>query len=200
MTNSAHGGYVGYLLSQLRGSGELVSVFLDSQNPDTFTTGFVRAVNPRQVLLRCVTPWGLLDGFMALRNADIIQAMYGEDFEKRMALLLKLRGQSPGNEPEFDQNADYFTQLLEIGLKTGCVVTVWDEQTSLTGRIIALDDLRVTMEALDFFGGQAGEANVKLRDILLVSLGSEEEEVYRLLSASDNTGDSQARGNDTADS
>jgi len=194
MTNSGHGGYVGYVLGQLRDGGELVSVFLDSQNPDTFTTGFVRAVSPRQVLLRCVTPWGMLDGFMALRNGDIIQVMHGEDFEKRMELLLKLRQQTPADEPEFDQGSDYFTQLLNIALASGCVVTVWDEHTSLTGRITALDDLRVTMAALDFFGGEAGEVNIKLRDVLLVSLGSEEEEVYRLLAQHDSAGNSQAGG------
>lgn len=199
MINTGHSVYVSYVLGQLWRSRELVSVFLDAENPDTFTTGFVLAVNQRQVLMRCVTPWGMLDGYMALRNQDIIQTVYGEDFEKRMTTLLELRGQVPREqvpreELRFDPGADLFAQLLNIGLTTGCVVTLWDDQTSITGRITALDDLRVTMAALDFFGAGADEANVRLRDIQLVSLGSEEEEVYRLLSQAANEGNPQPNG------
>jgi hypothetical protein len=64
-------------------------------------------------------------------------------------------------------------------------VSLLTSEETYTGRVKALDDLRVTVEAFDFFGRPTGQPTaLPLRDVESLTIGTEEESMYDLLNAS----------------
>ena len=51
----------------------------------------------------------------------------------------------------------------------------------ITGRVTDLNDLRVTLRLMDFFGRPAEEETIPLRDVEVLSIDTEEERMYELL-------------------
>ncbi len=72
--------------------------------------------------------------------------------------------------------------VLDHCRETGTMASVvsGDEET-YTGYIRQVDDLRATMETLDFFGATEGKQQFALRDLSLVELETNEEIMYRRL-------------------
>ena len=62
------------------------------------------------------------------------------------------------------------------------MITLWVGESEYVGRVRALDDMRVTIGALDFFGADPADVPLALREIDMASLGAEDDEMYQLLS------------------
>ena len=177
----ANDGYLRYQLSEYMSRGELVSLFVDDENPDDFIAGYVLGLNHRQAVLRSVSPVGRYDGLMGV-GLGIVGAAIGEDeYARRLGLLLSLRGEEPGVEFECDPDEDLFHALLRLARDGGRVVTCWSGDSEITGFVAALDDLRVRLDALDFFGQNPQPVTLPLREIDMLSLGAEDESMYELL-------------------
>ena len=78
-------GYMVYLLRILAVQGALASVYTDPDDPEGFAAGFIEAVDGQHVLMCDLTPWGQIDGWRVRRNADVLQVLYGEEYEQRRA-------------------------------------------------------------------------------------------------------------------
>lgn len=180
MTNH---GYTAYLLRNLMEGRQLASLFTDPQNPDNFCVGYVEAVNARQVALRSISPQGKFDGFMVKRIADVFQVLSGEEFEQRLLWLLSLNGET--DQPLLNEHVegDLFKAALQAAHERGMAVSLWRgmEEEGLTGTIAAVDDLRLTLNRMDFWGRDAGEQVVALKDISLLEIDTPEERMYQLM-------------------
>ena len=67
-------------------------------------------------------------------------------------------------------------------MEEGRVISVWSGESEYMGHITELNDMRVTIGALDFFGQNPVEVTLALRDIDMASFGSEDDEMFDLLS------------------
>lgn len=182
--------YDGFLVYQLRRFKELnilTSLFIDPSNPDDFVAGFIAAVNNRQVMLRSVSPFGRYDGFIVVRLNDISQVLGEDDYAMRLAHLLKARGAQEADasisEIEIEENEDLVHALCRAAYENDMMVTLWlHDDVEHIGRVQYLDDMRVVIGEVDYFGQLPQPVAMTLREIEMASVGSEDDMMYQILS------------------
>lgn len=176
----------GFSLYQLRLFQELnilTSLFIDPQNPDDFIAGFIEAVNARQVMLRSVSPFGRYDGFIVVRLSDIDLILGEDDYSMRLSRLLKARGEQPADAIAVNEGEDLVHAVCKKAQETDSVVTLWlHDDTEHVGRVLELNDMRVTIGELDYFGRDPRPMTLTIREIEMASIGSEDDKLYQLLS------------------
>ncbi|MDO5378090.1 MAG: hypothetical protein Q4G52_07135 [Clostridia bacterium] len=176
-------GYMVYLLRILAAQGALASVYTDPDDPEGFSAGFVEAVDGQHVLMCDLTPWGQVDGWRVRRNADVIQVLSGEEYEQRLAMLMAYHREH--HRCFFTEAPAEDTDLL-LSVLLACrdkreIVSVIMGEEMITGRVLEANGLRVKLRLLDFFGREAEEETVTLREIEILEVGTQEEKMYAVL-------------------
>ena len=176
-------GYMTYLLRILAAQGALASIYTDPNDPDGFCAGFVEAVDNKHVLMCDLTPWGQIDGWRVRRNSDVIQILSGEEYEQRLAMLLAYHKQH--HRPFFtDYPAEDTDLLLSVLLECkerGEIVSIIIGNDMATGRVVEANGLRVKLKLIDFYGRQAEDEVITLREIEILEIGTQEEKMYAIL-------------------
>lgn len=165
----------------------IASLYTDMNDPEAFCSGYIEQVNARHVLFAALTPWGFRDGWLLWRVCDVRQVFTGDEYETRLEMLMKIRGQTavPLTSAHPPGGADLLHWLLDWALDEKRTITILTHDDNYTGRVTAVDDLRVTMETFGFFGELNTEPlQTPLRNIESIMIGTEEEKMYDLLSAS----------------
>ena len=175
-------GFYRYQLETYQKAGVLTSLFVDPENPDDFVAGYVAHINRTQVLLHAVSPVGRYDGLLACRLNQISSIMGEDDYSMRLRRLLLLRRDTPKEAIDVQPDEDVFHALCRKAASEDRVITLWKGESEYVGRVRALDDMRVTIGALDFFGADPADVPLTLREIDMASLGAEDDEMYQLLS------------------
>ena len=80
-----------------------------------------------------------------------------------------------------DVNGDLMRGLLASALKDGRVVTLWDEADAVSALVEGVDELHVRLRPLSYMGEPMAPSILRMRDVQLISLGSEEENMYQIL-------------------
>ena len=176
-------GYIVYLLRILAVQGALASVYTDPEDPEGFAAGFIEAVDGQHVLMCDLTPWGQIDGWRVRRNADVLQVLYGEEYEQRLAMLMAYHKQH--HRPFFTdapaEDTDLLLSVLLACRERGDIVSVIIGEEMITGRVLEANGLRLKLRLLDFFGREAEEETVTLREIEILEVGTQEEQMYAVL-------------------
>lgn len=176
-------GYMIYLLRILAAQGALASIYTDPNDPDGFSAGFVEAVDSKHVLMCDLTPWGQIDGWRLRRNSDVIQVLSGEEYEQRLAMLLTHHKQR--HKPFFtDYPAEDTDLLLSVLLECRDrdeIVSVIIGNEMATGRVLEANGLRVKLRLIDFFGREAEEETITLREIEILEIDTQEEKMFAIL-------------------
>ncbi len=176
-------GYMVYLLRILAAQGALASVYTDPNDPEGFSAGFVEAVDAAHVLLCELTPWGQIEGWRVRRNQDVLQVLSGEEYEQRLALLMAYHKQHHRffftDAPAED--TDLLLSVLLACRERGQIVSVIIGNEMITGRVLEANGLRAKFRLLDFFGREAEEETVTLREIEILEIDTPEERMYAVL-------------------
>ncbi len=184
MTNKQ--GYITYQLREMMKQQAIPSVFTDPQNPDDFIAGHVRAVGTRTCVMESIGPFGRYDGWFAIRLFCVIEVALDNQYAERLEKVLRINGEQARGLPDDDPawvEGDGIALLLAHAMQRGRAITAWTADEAFTGFVEQLDDLFVTLTLLDFMGQGCGQQKIKLMDIELASLGSEEELMYEKLNA-----------------
>ena len=175
-------GFFHYQLSLYEKMNVLASLFVDPDNPDDFIAGYIAHINPRQVVLNAVSPVGHYDGMMGVRLTEVSTVLGEDEYSERLRRLLLLRGEEPKETLDVAQDEDLFHAMCRKAMEEDRVITLWCGESEYVGRVTELNDMRATIGALDFFGQNPAEVTLALRDIDMASLGSEDDEMFGLLS------------------
>lgn len=161
----------------------IASLYVDPEDPDAFNAGYVEAVTQRYVLLWSVTPWGQPDGWLLRRTEDVQQVYMGDDYEIRLQMLLEMQGYAYALllDPPAGPEEDLLMRVLQYAQGKQAISSIMSGEETYTGRIVQVDDLRVTLEMFDFFGAVEGQKSFPLREVSMVALGTSEEEMFRRL-------------------
>ena len=179
----ATNGYMVYLLRILAAQGALASIYTDPNDPDGFCAGFVEAVDANHVLMCDLTPWGQIDGWRVRRNSDVIQVLSGEEYEQRLAMLMahhKERHRCFFNDYPAEDTDLLLSVLLECKARRE-IISIIIGNEMITGRVLEANGLRVKIRLLDFFGREAEEETVTLREIEILEIDTQEEKMYGIL-------------------
>ena len=176
-------GYVIYLLRVLAAQGALASVYTDPNDPEGFCAGFVEAVDGAHVLMCDLTPWGQVDGWRVRRNQDVLSVLYGEEYEQRLAMLMVHRREH--HRPFFTdapaEDTDLLLSVLLACKEKNDIVSVIMGEEMVTGRVLEANGLRMKLKLLDFFGREAEEETITLREIEILEIDTQEERMYGVL-------------------
>lgn len=176
-------GYMIYQLRILAVQGALVSVYTDPDDAESFSAGFVEAIDGQHVLMCDLTPWGQIDGWRVRRNADILNVLYGEEYEQRLAMLLEYR--RARHRPFFTdapaEDTDLLLSVLLACREAGRIVSVIMGDEMITGRVTEANGLRMKLRLFDFFGHEAEEETITLREIEILEIDTQEEQMYAVL-------------------
>ena len=183
--NNANSGsrYSAYVLRILAAQGALASVYTDPEDPEGFAAGFVEAVDAEHVLMLDLTPWGQIEGWRVRRNADVLQVLYGEEYEQRLGMLLAWnheKRRSFFTEPPAE-DTDLLLSVLLACREKNSIVSVIEGDDMITGRVTEANGLRMKLRLLDFFGREAEEETINLRDIEILEIDTQEEKMYASL-------------------
>lgn len=176
-------GYMVYLLRILAAQGALASVYTDPNDPEGFSAGFVEAVDGAHVLMCDLSPWGQIDGWRVRRNQDVIQVLAGEEYEQRLGMLMAHHKQH--HRCFFTDAPAEDTDLL-LSVLLACrerreIVSVIIGDEMITGRVMEANGLRFKLRLLDFFGREAEEETVTLREVEVLEIDTQEEQMYAVL-------------------
>ena len=144
--------------------------------------GYIEALNTRHVILRSVSPFGRYDGFILVRVADVTMAIGEDDYAERLRLLLHYRGEQPTAPFSLREGEDYLHAMCRNAQEGGRVITLWTADSEYVGKVERLDDMRVTIGRLDFFGENPVSETIALRDVEQASFGAEDDCLYEVLS------------------
>ena len=176
-------GYITYMLRILAAQGALASVYTDPEDPEGFSAGCVEAADGSHVLMCDLTPWGQIEGWRVRRNQDVLNVLYGEEYEQRLGMLLAHHRQH--HRPFFaDLPAEDTDLLLSVLLECrsrGEIVSIIEGDDMVTGRVVEANGLRVKLRIFDFFGREAEEETFTLREIELLEVATQEEQMYGIL-------------------
>ena len=176
-------GYIVYLLRILAAQGALASVYTDPNDPEGFCAGLVEAVDAKHVLMCDLTPWGQIDGWRVRRNSDVLSVLYGEEYEQRLGMLLAYRREH--HRPFFTdvpaEDTDLLLSVLLACREEGRIVSVIMGEEMITGHVIEANGLRMKLRLLDFFGREAEEETITLREIEILEIATQEEKMYAVL-------------------
>lgn len=180
--STSNDGFSVYQLRLFKELNVLVSLFIDPQNPDDFVAGFVEAVNQRQVMIRSISPFGRYDGFIAVRLCDVDLIMGEDDYSTRLSRLLDARGERPDDQIDVEEGEDLIHALCRKAAAENAVATLWlSDDSEHVGRVLHLDDMRVTIGELDYFGRNPRPLTLTLRELSMASIGAEDDRMYQLL-------------------
>ena len=180
---AAGNGYIQYLLHLVAAQGALASVYMDPNDPDGFFSGYVECVGPRHFLMADVTPWGRLEGWRVLRTGEAVQLLLGEEYEQRLGRLLSHSGQThtPFLPPQTQDEDDVLYRVLEKCRQEKRVISLVVGDDMITGRVGEVNELRLKIDAMSFFGTDAGVEQLTLREIDMVCIATQEEQMYETL-------------------
>lgn len=173
-----------YQVYQLRAMARLnllISVFIDPENPDDYVAGYARAITSRQVLMLAVSPFGRYDGYVVLRLADMSMVLGEDDYAMRLKRLLLARGEQEPEAVDIQENEDLVHALCRHAQKNDRVITLWTSDAEYCGKVESLDDMRVTIGALDFYGLHPMSITLVLRDVEMASFDAEDDLAANLL-------------------
>ena len=176
-------GYVIYLLRILEAQEGLASVYTDPEDPEGFAAGFVEALDAQHVLMCDLTPWGQIEGWRVRLNQDILQVLYGEDYEQRLGMLLAHHREH--HRPFFSEPPEEGSDLL-LAVLLACrdrreIVSVISGEDMITGRVLEANGLRMKLRVMDFYGRESEEEIIPLREIEILEIGTQEEQMYGIL-------------------
>ena len=176
-------GYMVYLLRILAAQGALASIYTDPKDPDGFSAGFVEAVDATHMLMCDLTPWGQIDGWRVRRNSDILQVLSGEEYEQRLGMLLSYHKQHHrcffSDLPAEDTDL-LLSVLLECRDRNEIVSVIIGNEMA-TGRVLEANGLRVKLKLIDFYGREAEEEVIALREIEILEIDTQEEKMFAIL-------------------
>ena len=161
------------LLDAMEG-GRVVRLYRDTLEPDGHSAeGFVIGVEGGLVLVHIIDPAVVLDGFRILRVRDItaVDASFGSaSFLER---ALRLRRQRP-RRPE-GVRLDSMCSVIESAGNVYPLITLHRERehrdSCWIGRLVAVDDLRVTIDIINPAAEWDGQERYTLRVLTKIEFG-----------------------------
>lgn len=170
-------GYWALVMRALKETGDVASVYTQMENPDNFYIGYITHMSARHFSIRALDIDGSHDGWLIGRCSDVTQVIAGDDYEVRMRWLETLLDKPAPSDPLGEDCDDLFAGYARAAMEQGAAVTVWSEgsEEEFSGFVRSVDDLHITLDALDFFGKDAGERVVNLSQLELMSIDALEE-------------------------
>ena len=174
-------------LKVLENNGQIVSIFTDKNNANTWSSGFIEAISEEHIVLKHISPEGRYDGFIARRLNSNYRLDFDGIYEQRLLKLYKIQKQSHGpfiiDKEQIGVNL--FKEVLQSAKSTNYVVTICIdedvEQEDIIGFVKEINDKTILISKISYEGIYDGESIFYLKDIISINCNTSDEIIYKLL-------------------
>ena len=162
---------------------KIVSVYCDTENPETHLTGFIDAFNDENLIMQHISPSGLYDGFILIQTDDMLRIDVGGKYERKVEYLYKHKLQS---HPELKKQDDLLSSLFNYACENQLFLSVELQEGFLTGCIKDYNGELLCMKLIDKWGCNDGEAIVLKSKIRSIAVDTISEQDIRIMYESNN--------------
>lgn len=160
---------------------EIVSIYTNQEEPDSFSAGIVQAVDEEMVLINHITPYGLYDGYIVKQVSKVYRIEHNGQYEQKITKLYSFRKQK---HMVIDiQDDDVVLSVLEFARQNQLLVAIeildsgyWDVQ----GVVKEIDNVIEIVQVNDY-GEENGSTFINKNDISELRCDTEEEISMKLL-------------------
>lgn len=166
------------------GNGEIVSVYVDAEDPELYRSGFLLAVEGKHFLLAEVAENGRYYGHTVYRTKELFKIEFGGKSEDREHALYSLYEQT---HPAVEAGGkSLIADLLEYAKKNRLIVSIvqyGEESGDLCGFVKSVRKGVVELHLVDEYGMRNGVSVCMLDSVTRVYCDGEYEQVRRRLYA-----------------
>ncbi len=157
---------------------QLVSVYCDTNCPNTHLTGFIGAIFDDDVIVRHISKEGLYDGFIMIRTSDVFRVDLGGEYENKILALYTIKKQS---HPMLSFGDSSMETLLNFCIEESLVLSLELLNCTLTGFVLDFDETKVHLQLVDLNGRKNGETFVMCDEIVSFAADTSTEQDIRCL-------------------
>ena len=161
---------------------ELLSVYTDVENTDTFSAGFLQAISEGFLLLSHVTPYGMYDGYLVKISNNVYRIERDGKYENILTKLYTYKQQKHEKVDIIENNI--VRSILYLAKARGYFVTMQLLESgyeNIQGKIIDVGEV-LTILQYDNYGEENGEAVINILSISELYCDTEKEQTLKLLS------------------
>ena len=147
-------------LSTHVGNGKLISIYADTDDPESFAVGFLIQINKNNILLNLVNRAGEETGLYLFNTKNVFMFSYEEDYFEKIEKLFKIKNQQRRNIPNLDSNL--VASLFKYAFKNHLIVEV---NNDYMGFIENFTDDVLEMKLIDNCGNKIGISNIDMDKI-----------------------------------
>lgn len=149
-------------LSEYIGTDVLISIYDDDDEPESFSLGFVLAVDDNFVLLNAVNKYGENIGFLLVNLESIF--LFNNDlmYSGKVMKLFKLKNQH--KETLEILNNDILLSVLETVKMQKCLIEINNDDNYI-GYIKEYNNELLTLNSIDNYGNHLGLAYIDINHI-----------------------------------
>lgn len=164
------------ILSELRCSQKMVSIYTDYQETNKFHYGVIIALNEKEVAIQMLSPDGESDGIIVMDVENVFRVEENGQYDEKMKKLC------PNNPPpllheDLDEN-EIFESLLSIALIEKSIVSIElvdSGYNDIVGFVEAIEDGRCRVKQVNEYGYEDGFSFFLIRDITKITYLSQDE-------------------------
>ena len=149
-------------LSAYAGTDMLVSIYSDTDEPDSFTLGYLLEIDNDNILLNMIDSFGEENGFCIINLDDIFvfdgDKMYAEKMQKLFLIKKQKR------EYIEDKNGSPMLDFLKYACENRLLIEV-NEDDNYMGRIVSFSDDTLVLDLTDHYGNDMGTAVMDMNNI-----------------------------------
>lgn len=162
-----------------RDKRKVASVYLDKEDTCHHLTGYITACNDDEVLIAHINTRGEYDGFIYEYASNVYRVDYDGEYEDKIGTLYKLKHQS---HPQFEPDEENILfSLLKFAENSEFLVSLEDEENSVTGFLKSFSDTQIELETVNDYGKYSGVTVIDLEMVETISVDTDYEQDVKLL-------------------
>lgn len=170
------------ILSELRRSQKMVSIYTDYQETNKFHYGVVIALNEKEIAIQMLSPDGESDGIIVMDAENVFRVEENGQYDEKMKKLCPNNPLPLFNEA-LDEN-EIFESLLSIASIEKSIISIElvdSGYNDIVGFVEEIEDGMCKVKQVDEFGYEDGFSFFLIRDITKITyLSQDEKRLMRL--------------------
>jgi len=172
------------ILEEAKSKNTLVSVYVDSDDWDQYSVGYVDVITDTHIRLRAISKNGESAGFEIRVLSEIFKVEFGGKYEQKLEKLIDNQGKIFKEiSPKQDGSDNLIFSALQQSLNESVVIVVWgnDPDDSLVGCVEKLEGDSVSIRLINEFGEDDGLSTIEVDEITSLDFNTQSEQVRNFL-------------------
>lgn len=158
---------------------KIISIYNDKEDTYRHLTGYIGAYNDNEMLIQHISSRGLYDGYIIIHRDTIFQLDCGGKYENKIEILYRVKKQTH-EKIEVEDNAILYS-TLKYAQKNNYIICAELQDSIIRGFVKEYGEETICIDAITEFADKDGISEIKLDEIIILSVDTEDEQDLLLL-------------------